>query len=347
MKKIILGILIFISFTLLLAILIVGIDNKNYIGKKTKQNKQQYLKEKSKNIILEKYSSRDLDIEVYITKNKKIQKMNIEEYVKGVVAGEMPVNFDIEALKAQAIAARTYGLARLEKFGGEKSLNANGADVNDTIEFQVFMSKDDRIKLWPKKYAEQYWKKLSNAIDETKGEVLVYDNRLVMEPYYFSTSGGRTEDAVDVFSKDVPYLKSVESPGEDRAPKYKTQFTYTYNELTSILNKVYPKSKLSAKTLKKQIKILERSRGGSVKKIKIGDTYITGSKFRSILGLTSSNFTIDFSTKNVCVNCNGYGHGVGMSQWGADVMAKEGKDYKEILKHYYQGVDVIKLNIKN
>ncbi|MCY6355474.1 stage II sporulation protein D [Clostridium sp. ZS2-4] len=346
MKKIVLGILIFISFTLILSMLIVGIDNKNYIMKKMDKNKEKYFKQKGENIILDTYNIKDFDIQVYITKDKKIHTMNIEEYVKGVIAGEMPVNFDIEALKAQAVAARTYGLAHLQKFGAGRSTKANGADVNDTIQFQVYMNKDERIKLWPKKYAEEYWEKLSKAVEDTKGEVLVYENSLVMEPYYFSTSGGKTEDAVDVFSKEIPYLKSVESPGENRAPKYKTQFEYTYNEFTNILNAAFSKANLNCKKLKEQIKILEKSSAGSVKKMRAGYADLTGSQFRSLFNLSSSNFTIDFNSKNISINCSGYGHGVGMSQWGADAMAKEGNDYKQILKHYYQGVDVVKLNVK-
>lgn len=346
MKKIVLGILIFISFTLILSMLIVGIDNKNHIVEKMDNNKEKYSKEKSKNIILDKYNTKDLNIQVYITKDKKIQTMNIEEYVKGVVAGEMPVNFDIEALKAQAVAARTYGLAHLQKFGASRNPKANGADLNDTIQFQVYTNKEERMKLWPKKYAEEYWEKLSKAVEDTKEEVLVYENSLVMEPYYFSTSGGKTEDAVDVFSKEIPYLKSVESPGENRAPKYKTQFKYTYSEFTNILNEAFPKANLSSEKLKEQIEILEKSSAGSVKKMQIGDTDLTGSQFRSLFNLSSSNFTIDFNSKNISINCSGYGHGVGMSQWGADTMAKEGNDYKQILKHYYQGVDIVKLNVE-
>lgn len=341
MKKIVLGILIFISFVLILSMLIVGIDNKNHIVEELDNNK-----EKSKNIILDKYNIKDLDIQVYITKDKKIQTMNIEEYVKGVVAGEMPVNFDIEALKAQAVAARTYGLAHLQEFGASRSQKANGADVNDTVQFQVYMNKEERMKLWPEKYAEEYWEKLSKAIEDTKEEVLVYDNSLVMAPYYFSTSAGKTEDAVDVFSKEIPYLKSVESPGENRAPKYKTEFEYSYSEFANSLNEAFPKANLSSKKLKEQIEILEKSSAGSVKKMRIGDTNLTGSQFRSVFKLSSSNFTIDFNSKNIFINCSGYGHGVGMSQWGADAMAKEGNDYKEILKHYYQGVDVVKLNVE-
>ncbi|MCY6958791.1 stage II sporulation protein D [Clostridium brassicae] len=345
MKKIFLSIGIFICFTLILSILIVGIDNKTQIKQKNSKNNQtKTLQEK--NTILDNYNIKDLDIDVYITKDKKVKTMNIEEYVMGVVAGEMPANFHPQALKAQAVAARTYGLAHLEKFGASKKAKSTEGDVNDTIAFQVYMNKQDRMDSWPEKHAEEYWNKLKTAVEETEGEVLAYDNKLVMAPYYFSTSSGKTEDAVDVFGKEIPYLKSVDSPGEEEASKYKSQFRYTYNDFINNLSSIVPKDKLVPNTLKEQVKVLERSKGGSVKKIRIVDKDISGVKFRSLFGLSSSNFSIEFEESSICINCNGYGHGVGMSQWGAYSMAKQGKKYKDILKHYYNGVDVVKLNIR-
>ncbi|WMJ79665.1 stage II sporulation protein D [Clostridium sp. MB40-C1] len=345
MKKIFLSIGIFICFTLILSILIVGIDNKVQI--KHKNNKSDQMKTlQEKNTILDNYDIKDLNIDVYITKDKKIKTMNIEEYVMGVVAGEMPANFHPEALKAQAVAARTYGLAHLEKFGAAKKAKSTEGDVNDTIAFQVYMNKQDRMDSWPQKYAQEYWNKLKVAVEETEGEVLAYDNKLVMAPYYFSTSSGKTEDAVDVFGKDIPYLKSVDSPGEEEANKYKSQFRYTYNDFINNLSSIVSSSKLTPSTLKDQIKILERSKGGSVKQIKIVDKNISGAKFRSLFGLSSSNFSIEFEQNSICINCTGYGHGVGMSQWGAYSMAKQGGKYKDILKHYYNGVDVVKFNVK-
>ena len=316
MRKIILSVVMFISFILVLSILIVGLDNK--IGQGKKLSKQEKGKASSgQEEILKKYDPSDLNIDVYITKEKKVKTMNIEEYVLGVVAGEMPVNFHIEALKAQAVAARTYGLAHTSTFAGTKGKRSTEGDVDDTVAFQVYMSKKDRINAWPEKNADEYWAKLTKAIKETKGEVLSYDNKLVMAPYYFSTSSGNTEDAVDVFKKDIPYLKSVKSPGEQDAPKYKSQFVFTYNAFANRLNKNLKKDNLNATSLKKQVKILERSKAGSVKAVKIGSEVMTGANFRSLFGLTSSNFDIQFENESIVISCSGYGHGVGMSQWGA------------------------------
>lgn len=338
MKKIIIGILSFMLFIIILSILITGIGKRGEVIYKENSNVDYDV-----NNLEDTYSRDELSIDVYISKDKKIHNMDIEEYVIGVVAAEMPAEFELDALKAQAVAARTYGLAHKEEFGAGKNPKAFGGDVNDTVEFQAFMYKEDRLELWPQKKREEYWDKLLKAVEETKGEVLSYDGKLVMAPYYFSTSSGKTEDAEEVFSKGQPYLKSVESKGEERSPKYITEEKYSYEQIVDILNKSNSKFKLQTKSLDKQIVILDRSKGGSVTKIKVGNEEITGSKFRSILNFNSSNFEIKYNKKDISIICKGYGHGVGMSQWGADAMAKKGYNYKEILKHYYQGVDISRL----
>lgn len=342
MKKIIIGIFSIILFIMMLSILIVGLGNKekniDISEKKSSKSNNNY-----NNQIKSTYSKEELNICVYITQEKKIETMNIEDYVVGVVSAEMPVEFEFEALKAQAVAARTYGLAHIETFGGAKIPKACGANVNNTTQFQVYMHKEDRMKLWSKRKRNEYWKKITRAVKETEGEILAYNGEIVRSPYYFSTSSGRTEDAVNVFSKDVPYLKSVDSPGEERSSKYITKSTFTYGNLSTILNKWNPKLNIKSNLLKKQLKVLEKSSSGSVIKIKAGDEYISGSKFRKILGLNSFNFDIKFNKKDITITCRGYGHGVGMSQWGAYAMAKKGAKYREILKHYYSGVEIVKL----
>lgn len=345
MKKIIIAILSLILFIMILSILVIGLGDRK---KSIDENKSDILKYDNYNInkIKPSYSEDELKIDVYISEKSRIDRMNIEDYVLGVLAAEMPAEFQIEALKAQAVAARTYGLAHKENFGGAKSPKALGADVNNTVEFQVFMYKEDRMKLWPEKNRDKYWEKLTKAVKETKGEVLTYNNELVMAPYYFSTSGGKTEDAVDVFNREQPYLKSVESPGEEKSPKYITEFKFSYSEFINLLNKWNPKIKLKNSNLKSQMSILERTSGGSVTKLKVGSEYISGQKLRSILNLNSANFTIKFNSKDIVVTCKGYGHGVGMSQWGANAMAKEGDNYETILEHYYQGVKITKLKEK-
>ena len=142
---------------------------------------------------------------------------------------------------------------------------------------------------------------------------------------------------------NVPYLKSVSSPGEESAPKYHTTFRFSYNNVVKTINKFFSNSNINIYNLQNNIKILKRSEAGSVKEIKIGSNIITGLKFRNMFGLTSANFIINFESNYMSITCKGYGHGVGMSQWGANAMAKSGKNYIEILKHYYQGVDITKI----
>lgn len=344
MQKIIIGVLSIILFTMLISIAVVGIDNNSKNKKAINNSVEEMYKDSNK--IKAMYNKEDLEISVYITKKDKTDIMDIEEYVLGVVAAEMPAEFELEALKAQAVAARTYGLAHTESFGGQKSPKANGANLNDTVQFQAFMHKEERMDKWPKEKRKIYWEKLKRAVKETEGMVLTYNNELVMEPYYFSTSSGKTEDAVDVFSTRAPYLKSVESPGEERSSKYKSEFKYTYSELSDVLNKWDSNIDIDSITLKDKLTILERSDGGSVSNMKVGNKFISGQKFRSILNLSSANFSIKFNTDNVVITCSGYGHGVGMSQWGADAMAKEGANYEKILKHYYQGTEITKLKIR-
>jgi stage II sporulation protein D len=185
---------------------------------------------------------------------------------------------------------------------------------------------------------------VADAVKETAGEILTINGKLVMEPLFFAVSSGKTENAVDVFSDDAPYLKSVSSPGEETAPKYRSIVKVSYSDFVNKINYEYISSKVSVKNVKNLTRIEGRNEGGSVKQIKIGKITLSGVKFRSIMGLNSADFNIKFNDNNVEIDCIGYGHGVGMSQWGANAMAKSGKGYKEMLRHYYKGVEVTKIS---
>lgn len=280
-------------------------------------------------------------IKVNITKENRIEEVQIEEYVKSVVSGEMLVSFDDEALKAQAIAARTYIAAKRLR----PCNIANGGDVCDTTHCQVYINKDVRLEQWGSN-AEEYWNKISNAVDNTKGMVLTYNNELVLYPQFFSTSSGMTENAVDVFSNSVPYLVSTESKGEEIAPKYETEFPFNIPEFVNKINDKYKEASITSENLKNNIEILSRSVAGGIKELRIGKTKVKGLDFRLALGLSSTNFEYFINENEIVFKCKGYGHGVGMSQWGANVMAKSGADYKDILTHYYTGVEISKLTFK-
>lgn len=287
----------------------------------------------------------DVDsIKVYLTKENRTTDVHLEEYIKGVVCSEMPLNFNKEALKAQSIAARTYTLAHT-KAVSSGCANGKGADLCDTVHCQVYTPKEEKIAQWGVD-GENKWKLVEEVVDETKGMVLTYNNELVMGAYYFSTSSGKTENVEDVFSTALPYLRSVESLGEDIAPRYKSTETIDVNRFAQIVNNGYSDAKLSPANLENEIKINSYTDGGSVKEITLGNITITGVKFRQLFGLNSANFSLEFLNNQVVINCNGFGHGVGMSQWGANVIASEGKMCEEILKHYYTGIEIKNINEK-
>ena len=277
-------------------------------------------------------------IKVYITNENKIEEVPIEEYVKSVVSGEMPASFSDEALKAQAVAARTYIAAKRLKACDK----ANGADVCDTTHCQVYISKKIRLEKWDSN-ANENWEKISKAVEDTSGKVLTYNNELVLYPQFFSTSSGMTENSVDVFSGDIPYLVSTESKGEEIAPKYESEFPFNISEFVNKINEKYPEAELTTDNLQGNIEILTRSTAGGIKEIRFGKTKVKGTDFRLAFGLSSTNFEYSINNDEIIFKCKGYGHGVGMSQWGANVMAKNGSNYEEILKHYYTGIELKEL----
>ncbi|MGG7142224.1 stage II sporulation protein D [Clostridium nigeriense] len=280
-------------------------------------------------------------IKVHITSENKIVEVPIEEYVKSVVSGEMPASFSDEALKAQAVAARTYVAAKRLK----PCDLAEGGDVCDTTHCQVYISKESRIEKWETN-ANENWDKISKAVEETQGKILAYNNELVLYPQFFSTSSGMTENSIDVFSGDIPYLVSTESKGEDVAPKYESEFPFKISEFVEKINGEYPEAELIADNLEGNIEILDRSNAGGIKEIRFGKTTVKGTDFRLAFGLSSTNFEYSINNDEIVFKCKGYGHGVGMSQWGANIMAKNGSNYEEILKHYYTGIELKELKFK-
>jgi stage II sporulation protein D len=187
------------------------------------------------------------------------------------------------------------------------------------------------------------YSKIQQAVKETKGHIITYNNKPILT-LYFSTSSGKTENSEEVFSTAYPYLKSVESPyDKDYSPKYVSTLKISNKDFVNALQKSYSDIQLDEDNLSNQIKILETSDGGSVEKIKIGNKEIKGINVRSILNLNSANFDIDFKDNYLDFIVKGYGHGVGMSQWGAEGMAKEGYKYYDILSHYYAGTQITDL----
>lgn len=283
-------------------------------------------------------------VKLYHKDENNVEEIDLEEYIMGVVASEVPASFAEEALKAQAIAARTFYMNR--KNNPCKDAKNKGAEVCDTTNCQTYMNKKERMSKWSSSQAESNWNKIKKAVLDTKGQVLTYEGSVLEYPQFFATSSGKTEDAKDVFSIDVPYLKSEESKGEEIAPKYKTSLEIPINEFVNKINTKYVNTNLKKGNLSSLIKIDSYTEAGNVKEIKIGNYIVKGTEFRTLFNLNSTNFKFDFKKDVVKINCIGYGHGVGMSQWGANIMAKSGSTYDEILKHYYNGVEIQEMKYK-
>ncbi len=263
-----------------------------------------------------------------LTEEDVTVKMDIEDYVTAVVLREMPANFEIEAMKAQAVVARTYALRRHER--GSK--HAAAAVCTSASCCQGFYAEKEYLSDGG---MEESVNKVKKAIEQTKGEVLLYNDELI-EATYFSCSGGKTEDALAVWGTDFPYLQSTVSPGEEKAKYYTDSVTFSIEEFSERLG--FRSSKPSYQWIEE----VTYTTGGGVQTIKICGNVYKGTTIRSKLGLRSTCFLMTSIGDSVTVTTKGYGHRVGMSQYGADAMAAQGSDYTEILAHYYQGTDLKK-----
>ncbi|MGO4692834.1 stage II sporulation protein D [Paenibacillus sp. 2TAB26] len=274
-----------------------------------------------------------LVIRVYLTKEKRIERVPLEAYVRGVVAAEMPIGFELEALKAQAIAARTYMIRRIV-LGNDSGVPVKGADVTDTTDHQVYISVAELAAKWPKNEQKNNMSKLNEAILQTKGKVITYKGEPI-DAAFFSTSNGFTENSEDYWTQEIPYLRSVASPWDkELSPKYKETVKLSLNEFYS---KLGVSKKNSAKP---SIRVIEKTEGNRISKMIIGDKTFTGREVRELLGLASSQFIWNIKDKSISITTFGYGHGVGMSQWGANGMAQSGAKAEAILAHYYSSVQV-------
>jgi stage II sporulation protein D len=284
----------------------------------------------------EKPSSDGSDISVYFTSEDKVITMKTEEYIRGVLMAEMPAEFETEALKAQAVAARSY-MAEKSKNIAKDNVHPNADVCTDSSHCQAYISDKDAKKKWGKN-ADKYFGKCCNAVESTAGVVAVYNGEPIKAVFH-SVSGGNTENASDVWSGDVSYLKSVPSPGEESAPKYETVSEFALSDFKAKL-----KDELGIEYKSDAIGKTTRTEGGAVKSIEIAGTSVKGTDIRRVFGLNSANFEIKTENDKVIFNVTGYGHGVGMSQYGANYCAKQGMDYKEILTKYYSGISFAKLD---
>ena len=272
-------------------------------------------------------------------KTGEVEQVNLDEYLCNVVSAEMPANYEIEALKAQAIVARTYTIYKI------LNKKHDTADIcDDSTCCQAWISKNDRLARWEESQRESNWQKIVSAVNDTKGKIITYDDKPI-DAFFHSNSGGVTEVPVNVWGgTGYPYLQSVETSGEDTYTQYSSEVVFTQEQLINKLKEKYSDISIDFSN-NDDIKIMEYTESTRVKTVKFGNHEISGVEARSLLGLRSTNFEISIDDDNIKFSVKGYGHGVGMSQTGADSMAKQGSSAEDIIKHFYTGVEVSEVNI--
>lgn len=308
-----------ILFIVLFVLLLLSYNNKQIINNE-KENKQVININKDK-LLTDKNLDETSKI-IKLSYNNDVIDIDLEEYVIGVVACEMPATFEMEALKSLAVAARTFALYKLSK-------NENYIMKSGTSD-QCYISKSKMKSNWKDKFDEKY-KKISYAVESTKGQYLTYKDEIIIS-FYFSISNGYTENCEKVFSQKLDYLVSVDSSWDK---KYSYKEKTTKMKINDFLNKLSIKDSII-----KNIDI-KRTKTSRVDAITINNKSYKGTKFRTLLNLRSTDFTIKYDKDYVYINTKGYGHGVGLSQYGANAMAESGYKYDEILKYYYTGVKIM------
>jgi len=270
-------------------------------------------------------SEQDFIVTVYRSETSEHEEVELERYLIGVVAAEMPALFHMEALRAQAIAARTYVIRILE----------NQDYILDTVMHQAFLDDDQLRERWGDNF-DRHFATIEEAVTSTQGMVLAYDDQLIT-PMFFAMSSGATENSEDVFSSARPYLRSVASVGYEDHENFSVETRFSFDQLQAI----FEDDTIS----RRNIEVAQLSEGGNVLEINIGSNTYTGREVRERLGLRSAAFSIETSRRGILITTYGHGHGVGMSQNGANAMAQNGYDYVEILEHFYQGVELIEKSI--
>ena len=339
MKKILIYLLFFILVCFVLPAVLtrrtistISVENTNSESQSVVENTDG--QEQTNSYEYKKYE----EINLLHKKTGKIEKVNIDDYLCNVVSAEMPADYEIEALKAQAIVARTY---TVYKILNKKHENADICD--DSTCCQAWISKEDRLARWEENKRESNWQKISACVEDTKGKVITYENKPI-DAFFHSNSGGVTEIPVNVWGgTGYPYLQSVETTGEDAYKQYSSEVVLKQEELLNKLKEKYSDISIDFSN-NDDIKILEYTESTRVKTIKFGNHELSGVEARTLFGLKSTNFEVIKDGGNIKFKVKGYGHGVGMSQTGADSMAKQGKTAEDIIKHFYTGIEIKDIN---
>lgn len=291
------------------------------------------------NINTEEYDYKQYGIIKLLHKNtNEVEEVPIDTYLCNVVSAEMPADYEKEALKAQAIVARTYTIYKIQN---KKHENADICD--DSSCCQAWVSKETRLSRWDEDKRESNWKKIEECVNETKGKIITYEGKPI-NAFFHANSGGKTEIPVNVWGgTGYPYLQVVETAGEEGYDQYESEVSLTKEELIDKLETKYSDISIDFNN-QDDIKILEYTNSGRVKTVKFGNHNLSGVEARTLLGLRSTNFEISRDGDNIKFTVKGYGHGVGMSQTGADSLAKEGKNCFDIINHFYIGVQITDVN---
>lgn len=276
-------------------------------------------------------------ISSYIVEQNEVINIGLEEYITGVVAAEMPAAFEKEALKAQAVAARSYILSKTSS--GQK--HDNGADVcNNPSCCKAYITKEKMQEKWGEDF-DVFYNKIKSSVDETKNCVCLYDGKIINAVFH-STSSGKTENASDIWNgQSTPYLVSVVSYGEELSPKFKSSSSVTTEQFKNVIKAAFPDAEWNENS--PIVDNIKRSDAGSILSLTVGNQTLTGADIRSLFNLRSANISFDITDSLVTMNVTGNGHGVGLSQYGANYLASQGKGFVEILKTYYTGIDVVQL----
>ena len=262
-----------------------------------------------------------------------IEEKKIDEYIVNVVAAEMPVDFESEALKAQAIVARTYTIYKVTK-----DKKHNDADIcTDSNCCQAWISKEDRFEKWEESKVEK-WNKIVSAVNETKGKYITYNGEII-NAFFHSNSSGKTEKPEDVWGGSLPYLGVVETSGEENYTSYKSEVVVSKKDFINVLKDKFDSFEIDFKN-NDCIKIIDYTDSGRIKKIQIGNIIFSGTDIRKYFSLKSTNFSVEIREDDIIFYVLGYGHGVGLSQTGSDALAKNGFTVDEIIKHFYKNIEI-------
>lgn len=320
----IISLVVLLSF-MIPSMLVLPISSASTINKAEKT--PQKIEELEQTNVLDEKEA--MTVSVYRAQTEAIDNLPLEEYVAGVVASEMPAEFEMEALKAQALAARTYIVKKL--MATSHSDTPKDADVTDTVQHQVYKDEKGLKEMWGEAY-EVNMKKITEAVKATEGKIMTYNDQPIFAAF-FSISNGFTENAGDYWEEDIPYLKAIESPWDKQVSTFLSKKRIPIREFEEKLGvKLDHTSDIGI--------ITARTPGNRVAKVSIKDKEFSGRDIREKLDLRSSDFYWEKSGDHIIITTKGYGHGVGLSQYGANEMAKEGRKYKEIVSHYYRGIEI-------